>query len=411
MNGRLDNVNNGQEYPLNQKTTDWSISAIVSGFLAVLISYAGPLVIFFQAASMGNIANDMMVSWVWGISIGAGISGIFLSWWLKVPVVTAWSAPGTVLLISLFPEITMSQVVGAYLSSAFLLFIIGITGYFDKAVRLIPQGIAAGMIAGILLQFGLRAFEASALSPLLSLGMILAYILSRRYLPRYNIVIVAIVGFSIAFLLDKTNLSMLSPKLAMPMLTAPDFDFATFLSFTIPLTLVSLTGQFLPGMTILNLAGYRVPAKAIIVITALASMLVAFTGGITIVLAAITAAICTGKDAHENKEKRYIAGISNGIFYLVGGLFAGTIVMLFTALPKELITILAGLALIGAITANLAIVIEDTRHREASLITFLATASGMTMWGLGSAFWGIVIGLLAFFIMSRNTPLPEKKSS
>lgn len=236
-------------------------------------------------------------------------------------------------------------------------------------------------------------------------------ILSRRYLPRYNIVIVAIVGFSIAFLLDKTNLSMLSPKLAMPMLTAPDFDFATFLSFTIPLTLVSLTGQFLPGMTILNLAGYRVPAKAIIVITALASMLVAFTGGITIALAAITAAICTGKDAHEDQKKRYIAGISNGIFYLVGGLFAGTIVMLFTALPKELLTILAGLALIGAITANLAIVIEDTRHREASLITFLATASGMTMWGLGSAFWGIVIGLLAFFIMSRNTPLPEKKSS
>ena len=241
--------------------------------------------------------------------------------------------------------------------------------------------------------------------------MILAYILARRYLPRYNIVIVAIVGFTIAFLLDKTNLGILSPKLAMPVLIAPEFDLATFLSFTIPLTLVSLTGQVLPGMTILNLAGYRVPAKAIIVITALASAMVAFTGGITIVLAAITAAICTGKDAHEDPSKRYVAGISNGLFYLIGGLFAGTIVMLFTALPKELITILAGLALIGAITANLTIVIEDTKHREASLITFLATASGMSMWGLGSAFWGIVIGLLAFFIMNSKTALTDKKTS
>ncbi len=387
---------------MNLKIYDWPISAVIAGFLAVLISYAGPLVIFFQAASMGNISHEMMISWVWGISIGAGISGIFLSMWLKIPVVTAWSAPGTVLLITLFPEISMGQVVGAYLSSAFLLFIIGITGYFDKAVRMIPQGIAAGMIAGILLQFGLRAFEASTVSPLLGCAMILVYLLSRRYLPRYNIVLVAITGFTIAFLMGQTGLAGLSMELARPVFIAPEFDFATFLSFTLPLTLVSLTGQFLPGMTILNLSGYKANAKAIIMITAIASMLVAFTGGITIVLAAITAAICTGKDAHEKPEKRYIAGISNGVFYLVGGLFAGTIVLLFTALPKELITMLAGLALIGAITSNLGIVIEDAMHREASLLTFLATASGMTVLGLGSAFWGIVIGLLAFFIMNRR---------
>ncbi|NLY65600.1 MAG: benzoate/H(+) symporter BenE family transporter, partial [Alcaligenaceae bacterium] len=217
---------------------DWPISAVIAGFLAVLISYAGPLVIFFQAASMGNISHEMMISWVWGISIGAGISGIFLSMWLKIPVVTAWSAPGTVLLITLFPEISMGQVVGAYLSSAFLLFIIGITGYFDKAVRMIPQGIAAGMIAGILLQFGLRAFEASTVSPLLGCAMILVYLLSRRYLPRYNIVLVAITGFTIAFLMGQTGLAGLSMELARPVFIAPEFDFATFLSFTLPLTLV-----------------------------------------------------------------------------------------------------------------------------------------------------------------------------
>lgn len=203
---------------------DWSVSAIAAGFLAVLISYAGPLVIFFQAAQAAHVPDAMVASWVWAISIGAAVSGIYASWRWRAPVVTAWSAPGTALLVSLFPALSLNEAVGAYITAAVVILLIGVSGSFDRLMRLIPKGIA------------------------------------------------------------------------------------------------------------------------------------------------------------------------NGVFYLIGGTFAGAIVMLFAALPKPFVAILAGLALIGAIASNVMGAIEDGEHREASIITFLATASGLTLFGLGSAFWGIVIG-------------------
>jgi len=189
--------------------------------------------------------------------------------------------------------------------------------------------------------------------------------------------------------------------LTKPVFIAPEWTWHTTLSLAIPLVVVSLTGQFLPGMAILRVSGYSTPAQPIITVTSLASIVVAFFGGITIVIAAITAALCTGKDAHENPDKRYVAGIANGVFYLLGGLFSGTIVMLFTALPKEFVAVLAGLALIGAISVNVLGAVQEEDHREASMITFLATASGMSFLGLGSAFWGIVIGSFAYLILNK----------
>ena len=167
------------------------------------------------------------------------------------------------------------------------------------------------------------------------------------------------------------------------------------------LVLVSVTGQFLPGMAILRTSGYSTPARPIIITTSLASLGVAFFGGITIVIAAITAALCTGKDAHEDPQKRYVAGIANGLFYLVGGCFAGTIILFFAALPKELIAVLAGLALLGAIGGSLAGAMEQADHREASVITFLATASGMT-------FWGVVICSVAYVLLHKTWCAPDK---
>ncbi|MGS0756116.1 benzoate/H(+) symporter BenE family transporter, partial [Roseateles sp. GG27B] len=181
------------------------------------------------------------------------------------------------------------------------------------------------------------------------------------------------------------------------------------LSLALPLVLVSVTGQFLPGMAILRGSGYGVAARPLIITTSLASVGVAFFGGITIVIAAITAALCTGKDAHEDPHKRYVAGIANGVFYLVGGCFAGTIILFFAALPKALIAVLAGLALLGAIGGSLAGALSEAEHREASVITFLATASGMTFWGLGSAFWGVVIGAVAYLLLHKPLASPAQK--
>lgn len=379
--------------------SDGSVSAVAAGFLAVLISYAGPLVIFFQAAQAAHVADAMVTSWVWAISIGAAVSGIYASWRWKAPVVTAWSAPGTALLVSLFPALSLNEAVGAYITAAVILLLIGISGTFDRLIRLIPKGIAAGMMAGILFQFGTHAFAAASAMPALAFSMIAVYVLGRRCWPRYCIVVVLLAGTALAMALGLTHFEGVSLELARPVFIVPHWTLSSTLSLAIPLVVVSLTGQFLPGMAVLRGSGYDTPAKPIMTATSVASFGVAFFGGITIVIAAITAALCTGKDAHDDPARRYVAGIANGVFYLIGGTFSGAIVMLFAALPKPFVAILAGLALIGAIASNVMGAIEDGEHREASIITFLATASGLTLFGLGSAFWGIVVGSAAALVL------------
>ncbi|NIC07220.1 benzoate/H(+) symporter BenE family transporter [Billgrantia bachuensis] len=390
---------------------DASLPALTAGFVAVLISYAGPLAIFFQAAQSAEISNAMMTSWVWAISIGAAASGILLSLWLKVPVVTAWSAPGTALLVSLFPELSLGEAVGAYLSAAVILFVVGITGSFDRIVQAIPPGIASAMLAGILFQFGVGIFVALESVPALAIGMIVAYLVFKRLNPRYSLILLLIVGVVLAVVLEGASLRGVSIQLAEPQFIRPEWTWNATLSLAIPLTLVSLTGQFLPGMAILRTSGYDTPAKPIVTITSLTSFGTAFFGGITTVVAAITAAICTGKEAHEDPGKRYVAGVANGLFYLIGGTFAGTIVLLFTSLPGEFVAVLAGLALIGAITSNVSAFAARKDHLEASVITFIATASGISFLGLGSAFWGVVVGSLAYQLLHRPFVLSDRRKA
>jgi benzoate membrane transport protein len=380
---------------------DLSVSAITAGFLAVLISYAGPLLICFQAAQSAHASPEMLASWVWAISIGAGVSGIALSWWLKAPVVTAWSAPGTALLITLFPHLSLNEAVGAYLTAGAIVLAIGLSGSFDALMRHIPKGVAAGMMAGILFQFGAKAFKAVETLPVLTLCMVAAFLVFKRWRPRYHMLMVLALGVALAaFGPFSTPIpwSQMPLSLTVPVFIQPAWSWASTLSLAIPLVVVSLSGQYLPGMAILRAAGYDTAAKPIMVGTSLASLAVACFGGITIVLAAITAALCTGRDAHEDPGKRYIAGIANGVFYIVGGSMVGTILWLFAALPPAFIAVLAGLALLGAITANITHAVMDTEHREAAILTFLVTSSGMAFLGLGSAFWGVVIGSLAHWI-------------
>ena len=385
---------------------DWSLSASVAGFLAVLIAYAGPLVIFFQAAQAAQVSEAMMASWIWGISIGTAIPGIYLSIKYKAPIVTAWSAPGTVLLVTLFPQMSINEAVAAYIISAIVIFMVGATGYFDKVLQWIPNSIAAGMMAGILFQFGLALFVATDTMPFIIFSMLGCYLLAKRLSPRYTMIWVLLCGVTLSLLLGKMNPVDINFTMTIPVLIWPEWSWHSTFNLAIPLILVSLSGQFLPGMAILNLSGYDTPAKPIVMATSIASLAVACVGGITITLAAITAALCTGKDAHELKEKRYIAGVANGIFYLLGGLFASSIVLVFSLLPKELIAALAGLALIGAISANITIAMKNDSQRESALITFLATASGMQFLGFSSVFWGICIGMIAHYILTKKSSKP-----
>ncbi|NLB31633.1 MAG: benzoate/H(+) symporter BenE family transporter [Alcaligenaceae bacterium] len=379
---------------------DWSLSAWMTGFLAVLISYSGPLVIFIQAAHVGNMSNEMLSSWIWAISIGAGISGIVLSVILKAPIITAWSAPGTALLLNLFPNITMPEVVGAYLTAAVISVIVAFTGSFERIVKLVPQGIAAAMIAGILFQFGMQAFVSSSEMPGVIMAMVAVYLICRRFIPKFTVILVALAGFVCVIFLDLADFSNVKIALATPIFTWPEFNLPVFFSFTIPLVVVSLTGQFLPGLVILRMDGYERSSRAVVGGTSLISIVMAFFGGISIVLAAITAALCTGKESHPDPKKRYVSGIANGVFYLIGGTFAGTIVLLFSAIPSAVIAALAGLALIGAIVANIRLLCAESKYIEPAVICFMVTASNMSIGGMGSAFWGIVLGMLAYWISS-----------
>jgi len=381
---------------------DISLSAITAGFLVVLISYAGPMLIFFQAASIANVSNDILTSWVWAVSIGGGLSGLYLSWKYKMPIITAWSAPGAALLITLFPHMTVNEAISSYITAALIILLIGITGTFDKLIKHIPKGIAAGMMAGILFQFGINIFKSISTMPGLALAMIGIYLIFKRLLPKFAILFVLVFGILLSYLIGDVNPDNLSFAFAHPVFIEPVWSWESTFSFAIPLVLVSLTGQFLPGMAILKLANYHVPAKPIINLTSFMSIITAFFGGITTTTAAITAALCTGKEANEDSNKRYIAGMASGIFFLIGGMLAGSIVLIFTNLPKELIALLAGLALLGAIVSNLMSTLEEPQHREASAITFLATASGMSFLGLGSAFWGIVIGSVAYVVFDKD---------
>lgn len=388
---------------------DLSLPAVAAGFLAVLVSYAGPLAIFFQAGASAGVSQEMMTSWVWAISLGAAVSGMVLSFWLRAPVVTAWSAPGTALLVTLFPDLSLNEAAGAYLTAAAITLVIGLSGSFDALVRAIPRGVAAGMMAGILFQFGAGAFTAIDGSPALALGMLGAYLLGRRCWPKYSLILLLLTGIGLAVALEGASLAGLRWELATPQLIKPEWSLAATLSLALPLVLVSLSGQFLPGMAILQGAGYRVPARPVLAVTSLASLPMALFGGISIVVAAITAAICAGKDVHEDPKRRYVAGVFNGVFYLVGGLFAGTIVSLFTSLPVAFVAVLAGLALLGAIGGNLAAALEQPKGREAALIAFIVTASGLSLFGLSSALWGVVFGLTAHLVLDGRIALPRAR--
>ncbi|MBR9829364.1 MAG: benzoate/H(+) symporter BenE family transporter [Oceanospirillales bacterium] len=379
---------------------DLSISTIIAGLMAVLVSYSGPLAIFFQAAQNAGISVEMMTSWVLAISIGAAVTGIALSLWFRIPVITAWSAPGTVLLVTLFPELSINEAVAAYITAAVIIFLIGITGLFDRVVQLIPTGVAAAMMAGILFDFGLGAFRALDSVPLVTSVMILGFVLFKFVSRAYFLVLMVVLGVVLSVTALDANLSQLEWRLASPILIMPEWSWSSTLGLALPLVIVSLTGQFLPGFTILKASGYRFASRPIVSMLSLVSIPTAFFGGITTVIAAITASICTSSEAHENPDKRYWAGVANGVFYLIGGILAGSIVLFFTSFPAEMIAIIAGLALLSAISNSLSAALEDKKQLDASLITFMATASGISILGIGAAFWGVVLGSAVYALQN-----------
>ncbi|WP_372072039.1 benzoate/H(+) symporter BenE family transporter [Tistrella mobilis] len=378
------------------------IHPVVAGLVSVIVNYGGTFILVFQAARVAGLDPALAASWVWSVSIGVGITGLLLSWRFRAPIITAWSTPAAAFLVVALQTTPYAEAIGAYLISAAGFVVLGLSGCFDRVIRLIPPGVAAGLLAGILLQFGIGAFGGMSIDPLLAGLLILAYVTIKRFTARYAVVGILVLGLGFLLIQGRVDLEGLELAVAAPVFTLPAFSLNALLSVALPLFLITLTGQYMPGMLVLRNDGYKTSASPIVTVTGLGSLLMAPFGSHAFNLAAITAAICTGPEAHEDPSKRWIAGIAAGVAYILVGVFGVTLAAVFMALPATFITTLAGLALLGTIGGSLASALAEPAGREAALITFLAAAANITMLGIGGAFWGLLIGLLAHLALCRR---------
>jgi benzoate membrane transport protein len=376
------------------------LPAITAGFISVLVGFTSSAAIVFQAAKAAGATPDQIGSWMMALGVGMGVTTIGLSLRYKAPIITAWSTPGAALLATSLTGVPMAEAIGAFIFSAVLIIICGITGWFEKIISRIPLPIAGAMLAGILFQFGIDVFNSMEHRLLLVGCMFITYLLTKKMLPRYPIVMVLIVGLAVCQFQGLLNFDDFEFVAVKPQFIIPVFSFQTLISIGIPLFVVTMVSQNIPGIAVLRSAGYQTPLSPLISWTGFATLLLAPLGGYALNLAAITAAICTGEEAHENPNKRYIATLSAGFFYLLLGLSGAAVVGLLRAFPTEFVLGLAGLALIGTIASSLNTAVSDGKTREAAIITFLVTASGMTVFGIGSAFWGLVVGFVAVFVLN-----------
>jgi len=389
---------------------------IVAGLISVIVNYGGTFILVFQAARVAGLSPELTASWVWSVSIGVGLTGIILSWRYREPIITAWSTPAAAFLVTALATTSYPEAIGAYIISAAAFVALGLSGYFEKVIRLIPPGIASGLLAGILLQFGIGAFGGASVDPVLVGLLIVTYVLLKRFTARYAVVGILLIGLVFLLVQDRVDLTGLQLKFAAPVFTMPEFSLNALLSVALPLFLITLTGQYMPGMLVLRNDGFKTSANPIVTVTGLGSLLMAPFGSHAFNVAAITAAIVTGREAHEDPSKRWIGGIAAGVFYVLVGIFGVTLAAVFMAFPATFITTLAGLALLGTIGGSLAGAMAVPASREAALITFLASAANITMLGIGGAFWGLVIGLFSYAVLNgrlqkRRTELAPSESA
>jgi benzoate membrane transport protein len=379
---------------------DISLPAFTAGFVAVLVGFTSSVAIVFQAALAFKATPEQLTSWMWALGLGMGLCSLVPSLWLRKPVMIAWSTPGAAVLATagLAGGFTMNEAVGAFMACAALITLFGVTGWFERVMSRIPVAIASALLAGVLARFGLQAFMAAQTALPLVVLMLLSYLLMKRLMPRYAVPITLLIAIIFIATQSQFTTAKVVFELAKPVFVMPAFTWSAMVSLALPLFIVTMASQNLPGVAAIKAAGYELPLSKIITMTGLATLVLAPFGAFALNLSAITAAICMGKEAHPDPAKRYTAAVSCGAIYIVIGLLGGAFIGVLMSFPKELIAAIAGLALLSTIGSGLAVAVHDESHREAAIITFLVTLSGVVIAGVGSAFWGVVAGAVALFV-------------
>ncbi len=388
---------------------DLSLSAVVAGFVAVLVGFTSSVAIVFAAAQAVGADAAQTTSWIWALGLGMGLSSIGLSLHYRQPVLTAWSTPGAALIAGT-QGVGLADATGAFVVCALLIIVAGVSGAFERLMQRIPQAVAAALLAGVLARFALDAVPGVRTAPGLLLAMTVAYLAARRWLPRYAVPLVLGVALLGAAVGGDLRWQQVHWDWAAPVWVTPAFSVAALVSMALPLFIVTMASQNLPGVAAQRASGYATPVSPVITTTGVFSLLLAPFGGYAFNLAAITAAICMGREAHDDPARRYTAPVAAGVFYIMLGLAGGAVVGLLAAVPREAVVALAALALLGTIAGALHTALRDERHRDAALLTFLVSLSGVALLGIGAAFWGVVAGSVALMVQHyRSADRPDDR--
>jgi benzoate membrane transport protein len=389
---------------------DLSWSTFTAGFVAVLVGFTSSIAIVFQAAQAFGATQEMLASWVWAISIGMGLTTALPSLMLRKPVMVAWSTPGAAVLASagLAGGFSMGQAVGAFMASAALIVLIGASGWFEALTKRIPLSIASALLAGVLARFGIAGFAAAQTALPLVLLMLFTYLLGRRFMPLYAVPLTLL--FAVLFVAGQGGFAnvVIPTGLTWPVYVAPEFTWSAMVSLALPLFVVTMASQNMPGVAAIKACGFGderanggdagLPISRILTMTGVATLVFAPFGAFSLNLSAITAAMCMGPQAHPDKARRYTAAVCCGLLYIALGLFGATIMAMLSAFPQALVVAIAGLALMATIGNALASALHKESDREAAMVTFLISLSGVVIGGVGSAFWGLLAGSLALAV-------------
>lgn len=374
---------------------DSSPSTWVAGLVTVLVGFSSSIAIVFQAAQAAGANAAQTASWIWALGLCLGLSSFWLSAQYRIPVVTAWSTAGAVMLLGSSQGFSLAQVLGACLVSALLGAVAGFTGWQQRLMRRLPHALGAAMLAGVLFKFGLKLFEVLPQAPWLAGGMMLLYLLTQPW-RQYRILLTLAISLIWVWGLGELPLAQLDWQLTRPVWVSPEWSWSAALSLGVPLWLVSSASQTLPGIGVLQAAGYSVPVSGILGRLGLMQLPFIPFGAFSLNTAAITATLCSGVQAHPDPARRYTAAMAAGLFYLLAGLFGASIVTLFSVLPSAWIWTMAGLALLGPLGHALQRALQVPDELDAALVTFLVTVSGLSWGGIHSAVWGLAAGILVW---------------
>ncbi|HYO58765.1 benzoate/H(+) symporter BenE family transporter [Archangium sp.] len=376
------------------------IPLLTAGFVTVLVGFTSSYPLVLQAGQALGLTRDQLVLMTSAFALGTGLTTLLPSLWLRMPIVTAWSTPGAALLAVSLQGVELPEAVGAFVICGALLFFVGMTPLFGSVLHYIPQSLASALLAGVLVKFGLEAFASLRIGFAFVAPMLATYLIARRFISIYAVPLVLVVGVVAAALAGALHWTTTAagsfPRIVA---VAPTFSWTTLIGIALPLFVVTMASQNLPGVAVLRTHGYAAPVSRLVALTGLATMVLAPFGVFALNLAAITAALCMGDNVHPDPGQRYRAAVVAGSVYCLVGVAGIWVVDTFTAFPRPLVIAIAGFALLPTIARGLSQALEQPAERESALITFLVTASGLELGGIGAAFWGVVLGIVSRWLL------------